>query len=318
MFESVSEWQRRMWAARTFAYHAAYNGLTRAAPRLAAAIQRATHDTGRGRGRDGAIAAEYFEAVAADYEVIARASGACERSVFRKTRVLELGPGDTRAMALIARLEGATAWEGYDAFDIQSRDARYLDDIYAPILASRGERRSARDVLEGCRMHASLDALVRGGRRFDLVVSRAVLEHVRDLRGLFAAVSEVVTDDAILVHKIDLRSHGLEHAHPLDFLRFSERAWRAMSSHIDVPNRERMPAYFDLGFHTAWAATTHVIDAHRARDVRDDLAPRFRTMSPDELAVLGLWLVQVGPKHPLATRPLGEVRAAPHDRLSRH
>ena len=87
-------------------------------------------------------------------------------------------------------------------------------------------------------MHTSLDALAAGGRRFDLVVSRAVLEHVRDLRALFAAVSKVVTDDAVLVHKVDLRSHGIEHGHPLDFLRFSERAWRAMSSHIDVPNRE--------------------------------------------------------------------------------
>ncbi len=307
-----------MWAARTFAFHAAYNGLTRAMPRVAAAVQRATHDTGRGKGRDGAVAAEYFEAVAADYEVIAKASGACDSNVFRGMRVLELGPGDTRAMALIARLEGATAWEGFDAFDIQSRDARYLDAIYAPILAARGERRAAREILEGCRMHTSLDALARGGRRFDLVVSRAVLEHVRDLRALFAAVSKVVTDDAVLVHKVDLRSHGIEHHHPLDFLRFSERAWRAMSSHIDVPNRARMPAYFDLGFHSAWAATTHVIDVDRAGAVRDDLALPFRNMSPDDLAVLGLWLVQVGPRHPLATRPLGDVRAAPHDRLSRH
>lgn len=310
---------------RTFAYHAAYNALTRAAPRVSSAIQRLTHDTGRGRGRDGAIAAEYFEAVAADYEVIARESGACAERMFAGKHVLEIGPGDTRAMALLAKLEGAIAWEGFDAFDIQSRDARYVDEIYDAILAKRGETRRARDVLEGCRMHTSLDALVRGGARFDLVISRAVLEHVRDLDALFATVARVVRDDAVLVHKVDLRSHGLEHAHALDFLRFSERTWRAMSSHVDLPNRARLGTYAELAeranLRTAWMATTHVIDEDDARRVQHELAAPFRAMDARELRVLGLWLVQVGARHPLATRAppsLRDIGPAPHARLSRH
>lgn len=318
----VNDWRRAAWAARTGAYHVAYNGLTRLAPRAAAAIQRATHDTGRGRGRDGVVAAEYFEAVAADYRVIAEASGALGRDLFRGRRVLELGPGDTRAMALIGHLEGARAWEGFDAFDIQSRDARYLDAIYAPILARRGERRDADEILQDCIMHASPESLAKGGRRFDLVVSRAVLEHVRDLDALMIAVARVTTDDCVLVHKIDLRSHGIEHDHPLDFLRFSERAWRAMSSHIDLPNRARLSAYVGLGeragLHTAWACTTHVIDIEVARAIRRELASPFRAMSAEELRVLGLWLVQVGPRHRLAGAPRGEVGEAPHALLSRH
>ena len=247
-----------------------------------------------------------------DYRVVADASGVGD--VLAGKRVLELGPGDTRAVALLAKKAGATSWDGYDAFDIQSRDARYLDAIYRPLAGN-----DARRLLDGCMMHTSPDALRRRAP-FDLVVSRAVLEHVRDLGGLFRLLADVVADDAVLVHKVDLRSHGIEHRHPLDFLRFGDAAWRAMSSHVDLPNRERASRYLDLaervGLRTIWAKTTHLIDRNEAARAAPTLAPRFRGVSPDELRVLGLWLVQVGPKHPLASRERGPLEPAPHDRLS--
>jgi len=319
---SIVAIRRTAWAARTFAYHAARNALARTSPRAFSALQRLTRDTGRGDECSGAAAADYFEAVVSDYSVIAEASGIAPRgTLFAGRRVLELGPGDTRAVALLARIEGAAAWEGYDAFDIQSRDARYLEAIYAPLVARRGAARD-RDWLDGCRMHTSASSLRRAGRRFDVVVSRAVLEHVRGLRGLFREVADVIHDDAVLIHKVDLRSHGIEHRHALDFLRFGERAWRAMSSHVDLPNRERASSYLtlaeDTGLSTIWARTTHVIDARAASSVARGLAPPFRAVPTEELRVLGLWLVQVGPRHPLAGRPLGALEPAPHERLSRH
>ena len=315
--------RRTFWAARTFAYHAARNAIARASPRAFSALQRLTRDSGRGDECAGVAAAEYFEAVVADYGVIAEASGVLPRGgLFSGKRILELGPGDTRAVALLARIEGASSWEGYDAFDIQSRDARYLEAIYGPLLGRRGGGAEERAWLDGCKMHTSPESLRGGGRRFDVVLSRAVLEHVRDLRGLFRLVADVVEDDAVLVHKIDLRSQGVEHRHALDFLRFGDRAWRAMSSHVDLPNRERVSAYLELaegvGLSTAWAKTTHLIEASEAARVADELALRFREVAPDELRVLGLWLVQVGPRHPLARRPLGPPAPAPHARLSRY
>lgn len=326
----MGRFRRSIWAARTFAYHAAYNALARASPRASAAIQRLTHDTGRGRGRDGARAAEYFAAVVNDYGVIARESGACgSTDLFRGKRVLEIGPGDTRAMALLARCEGAAAWEGFDAFDIQSRDARYTKAIYDALLLARGETRTARELLDGCIVHTSLASLERGGAvsgaRFDVVISRAVLEHVRDLDALFATLARVTRRDAVLVHKVDLRAHGIEHDHALDFLRFSERAWRAMSSHVDLPNRVRVASYLELaerhGLRTAWARTTHAIDERDAAGVRSELAAPFCDASASELAMLGLWLVQVGEAHALARGPrvrFSDLEAAPRALLSRY
>lgn len=312
------------WVARTFAFHAAKNALFRAAPRTSMALQRLTRDTGRGRGRDGAAGAEYFEAVAADYRVVAAASGAAGERPFVGKHVLELGPGDTRAVALLTRLEGATAWEGFDAFDIQSRDAPYVDAIYDALLARRSAPQAARALLDGCKVHTSAGSLLAGGPRFNVVVSRATLEHVRELATLFSTVARVAKDDAVWLHKVDLRSHGVERTHPLDFLRFSERAWRAMSSHVDLPNRARARAYLALGesvgLVTVWAKTTHVLDLASAAEARPRLATPFRALDASELAVLGLWLVQVGPNHPLASRPTNAwpLGPAPHADLSHH
>lgn len=324
MYGRVVSLGRPWWAVRTFAYHVAYNALARGAPQVSSAIQRLTHDTGRGCGRDGEAAADYFEAVLADYLTIAEVSGVGDADLLRGKRVLELGPGDTRAFALLAHLEGASVWEGFDSFDIQSRSARYLDEIYAPILARRNAPRHAKDVLMAANVHTDARALLRGGRRFDVIVSRAVLEHARDLDALFALVSKVAIEDAVWLHKVDLRDHGIRYDHDLDFLRFSERAWHAMSSHIDLPNRVRASGYFTVaervGLRTIWAATTHVLDADVAVAARTALASPFREMDARELSVLGLWLVQVGASHRLASRVLtaSALGPAPHDRLSRY
>ncbi len=285
---------------RVATYQAAYNALARAAPSVASALQRLTRDTGRGSGRDGAEGAAYFEAVLGDYLTIARESGVAT-DLFRDKHVLELGPGDTRAIALLTKLEGARSWEGFDPFDIQSRDARYLDAIYEPILARRmalGGAQPARPSLDDAVVHTSPESLKRAGRRFEVIISRAVLEHVRDLNALFEVAESVAREDAVWIHKVDLRSHGITYDHPLDFLRFPAAVWRAMSSHIDLPNRERASRYLALGsLRPIWAATTHVIDRKVADSARRDLAAPFRSMDVGELAVLGLWLVQVGPRH---------------------
>jgi SAM-dependent methyltransferase len=308
-----------LWTARTFAYHAAYNGLARTAPRASSLLQRLSRDSGRGRGRDGRAAARYFESVMGDYEIIAEESG-LSRDVFRGKHVLELGPGDTRATALLARMRGATRWEGFDPFDIQSRRVSYLKKIYDALLEGAEDRQSQERLLDGCVVHGSPESLRAGGRRFDVVISRAALEHVRDLPRLFAHVAAVAREDAVWIHKVDLRCHGITHRHPLDFLRFSDRTWHAMSSHIDLPNRERASMYLSLsrevGWPAAWAATTHVLDAAQVTTARPFLARRFRDMSGAELCILGLWLVQSrSGRHPLDVDALV---AAPHHTLSHY
>lgn len=293
---------RALWLAKTAGFHLPYNGLATAAPRLAQAVQRLVGDSGRNRTCTGESAAGYFRAAATDYEVIARHAG-IEGPMYRDRAVLELGPGNALGVPLVARLRGARACEAYDAFDILSRDRAYLDAIYQPIARSEG---GSSALVDSCIMHTSHASLVRAGRRFDRVVSRAVLEHVKDLEGLFDALGHVVTRDAVAIHEVDLRSHGIEHDHPLDFLTVSGPLWRAMTSHTDAPNRVRAPAYLALGERAGltlvWAGISHRIAEDLVVRIQPRLAREFRSLPAPTLAILGLWLVYVGPDHPLAHR----------------
>jgi SAM-dependent methyltransferase len=322
---------RSLWAASTVGYNVAYNTLARTVPRVAQALQRLTGDTGRGKRCVAEAAGEYFVAVAADFQAIAEHAGVVAQGedLYRDRTVLELGPGDTLSVPILAQLRGAKKTEAFDAFDIQSRDRAYLDAIYRPMLARAGyEKRRAEGLSlhDACTMHTSLESLERGGRRFDLVLSRAVLEHVRDLDKLFASLSHVVKDDAVMIHEIDLRSHGIERSHPLDFLSFSESTWHRMSSHIDLPNRVRAGEVLRVagrhGARVVYAGVSHRIEPGRVAEARSGFAPRFRDLGDEELSILGMWFVQVGPSHPAArdAKPIESLALprAPREKLSRY
>ncbi len=314
---------KRAWMGGVVGYLLARNLAFKHAPSAANALMRLTNVSGRGRGRDGSEAIAYFEGVANDYEVIARKSGlTTTESLFANKRVLELGPGNTQAIALLARAKGATRFAGWDAFDVLSRDQAYLKAIYEPLLANMNEPPSRiYELLDDCKIHGSFDAF-ESLAPFDLVVSRAVLEHVRDLDVLYRDLAALTTDDAVVMHKVDLRSHGFQLTHDLDFLLFSERAWRGLTTHIGEPNRARFPRYLEVGrkhgFSAIYVASTRVISKEDASQIRPKLALPFRDMTGDVLSVLGFWLVQVKSKHPFASRAIEPktLDPAPHAELA--
>jgi SAM-dependent methyltransferase len=321
-----------LWMGGVSGYLLSRNLAFKHAPQAANALMRLTNVSGRGRGRDGSAAVDYFRSVLADYEVVAETAGlvAPEKGaeLWRGRRVLELGPGNTKTIALAARARGAEAFTGWDAFDVQSRDHAYLDAIYGPMLDAlgvTGGAARAHELLAGVEVHADAGAIrtAAAGKKFDLVISRAVLEHVRDLDRSYRELDLLLSDDAVLIHKVDLRCHGFRWNHELDFLMFSERLWRGLTTHIGEPNRKRYPEYLELGerygFVPVWAASTHVIPVADVERVRPSLAEPYRSMTDDALRTLGFWVVQVRRGHPLASRratlPLAP---APHDRLGKY
>lgn len=293
-----------LWATRFLVVWSGRSMVRRGAPWLADLKLRWERSTGRGGPRDAAEAARYFRGVMADYEAVARHAGLTsgEGSVFAGRRVLELGPGDTLSVGLVARDRGAVHYDAYDRFDLGARDDEYLRAVYGALVEGGGARADA--LLRDAVVHHDPVELKRAGQRYDLVVSRSVLEHVDDLDALYATLRAVTTDDAVMIHKVDLRSHHNQHDHDLDFLMLPEGPYRFATTHVGMPNRVRATEYLALapraGFVTRWAARTHVLDVAAVESVRAQLAAPFRAMPVDDLRVLGLWLVQVGPKHPLA------------------
>lgn len=308
----------RAWMAGVRVYLHTRNHLFGRAPGVGDALMRVTNVGGRGRGLEGDAGARYFEAVVEDYEFIAAHTGVVPtpRALFRDRTLLELGPGNTRSVALLARVRGARSWDGCDRFDVITDAEERLRPIYEPLLRRAGEAGDyarALELLGDAPMHRDPRDLRAAGRRPDLVVSRAVLEHVRDLDGLFAGLAEALTEDAVMIHKVDLRSHGFQFTHDLDFLRFPVPEWDAMTAHTGEPNRLRVSDYFALarrhGFVVAHLSAARRIARGAVEAIRSELASPFASMSAEELAVVGIWLVLVRPSHPLAAAALTTIPA---------
>jgi hypothetical protein len=131
--------------------------------------------------------------------------------------------------------------------------------------------------------------------RIDLVISRAVLEHVDDLPALFVDMVAAMRDGALAAHLVDLRSHGLHRRNPLVFLTPPSRLWKRLYSHKGVPNRWRVDTYRSilatLPVSLVKLETTMRAEPRDVIDVRPGLAKEFRDLSDDDLSCLGFWLV---------------------------
>lgn len=195
------------------------------------------------------------------------------------TRVLELGPGDNFGVAL--RFLGAGA-EGVVALDkfASVRDLDQQRAIYSELISradpeSRARMEAALDLealtfdpdrlraIEGVAVEDAAGALA--GERFDLIVSRAVLEHLYDLDAAFAAMDALLRTGGVLLHKVDFRDHGMFTGggmHPLTFLTLPDRAYGLMSRHSGRPNRKLADWYRaklgELGYDSE-ALVTHVV-----------------------------------------------------------
>lgn len=315
-----------LWAARTFAGFAWENQVARFLPRVHDRMKRAGRAARPGDAKAGQEGAEYFRAVMSDYEAIAEASGAVAsgKNLWKGRAVLELGPGDTRSVGLIARARGATSWSGVDAFDVESRDDAYRRAIYEALARTEGlKTEQIDDLLHDTCIRRSTDEIDE--RTCDLVISRSVLEHVHDLDALFRSVARTASPRGLHIHKVDLRCHGTRFNHELDFLLFPERVYRLMASHLDLPNRVRAPELLRVGpragLSLLWASKTHVLREDEVAAVRGRLPPNLARNSDLDLTVLGLWLVMVGPEHPLADQgkhwTVAELPLAPFKELSR-
>lgn len=219
------------------------------------------------------------------------------RGAIEGCSVVEFGPGDTLASGISLLAGGA---ESYAALD------RFVPDYSAPAAKAwyRGIERAWSSYherpwpewLDAAQFPeaytdrvAHLDGSVEEAeteRRFDVVCSFQVGEHVNDVGRFASLTADLLAPDGIAVHRVDFGPHDcwLDYDDPLMFLRFSPRLWAAMSSNRGTPNRVRhhefLQAFADAGL------VVEVVDrsayAKEAIDVAR-LNRRFRDMPRESL-----------------------------------
>ena len=295
--------------------------------RLPIKRQGATH---RGLPIDQSL--RYIDEVFSDY---LRYGGLTEERLAGAS-ALELGAGDNFGVALRLIAAGAERVTTLDRF-ITWRDPEQQRRIHRALIASlpaaQAERAEAAlsdqeelgvdpsriRVIQGVAAEDAPASLGEGS--FELIVSRAVLEHVNDLSGAFAAIDRLLAPGGLITHKVDLRDHGLftNGGHnPLTFLTIGDRLYRWMGEHSGLPNRRLADSYREemaLRGYDSRLLVTHVIGhepdilPHPAEppeslleparrliaEIRPQLLPRYRALSDQDLATAGVFLTAAKP-----------------------
>jgi hypothetical protein len=284
----------------------ASNLLARVAP---ATYLRLTRQTGRGDGdhESAADVAAYFRRCVDEYIARLGLDAADAKRYFRGKVVLEYGPGDLPGVAALLVALGARKVYCVDRFPMvvtSRKNQAVFRDLVAQSEGSQHD--DIRDCLKDP-THPELgfssdkiEYLVRPHGlsglvdEVDLVISRAVLEHVDDLHATFVDMADAMRSGAAAIHLVDLRSHGLHRHNPLDFLECPAWLWGAMFSHKGVPNRWRIDRYREivrsLPVDVLMLEPTDCMDPQHVHEVRPRLAGPFKNISDGDLACLGFWL----------------------------
>jgi SAM-dependent methyltransferase len=243
--------------------------------------------------------------------------------------VVELGPGRTPHVGGAFALCGASSVVGLDVVSHLNNDADARPDAYLSLAeelatgsmtafretlgvdaASVYERASSTDRLPLVFGAFDGEHLPIPSSSIDLVISRSVLEHVRERRneGLIRELYRVLRPGGSMVHWIDLRDHfhiagNFEvEGDWLAALRYSEQEYENMF--------ENRPVYINRLRSSEWRATFTAsgFELDRWTKTRlplpegftpDRLDPRWSSLSLDELSV---GVIEIGVHKPYAER----------------
>lgn len=165
--------------------------------------------------------------------------------------VLELGPGDSIASAIIATAHGASQIWLVDVGEFARRDVHFykmlaldlgLQGLPVPDLAQAG---SFEDVLRACNARYLTGGLrslrIIADDSIDFIWSHSVLEHVREkeLMGVLSELWRILKPFGFASHNIDYQDH-LDHS--LNNLRFSKKLWESSFFANSRFYTNRMPA----------------------------------------------------------------------------
>ncbi len=246
----------------------------------------------------------------------------------RGKRVLEVGPGDNLGVALLLASAGASTVVCLDRF-VSVRDEernravyRRLADTAPPEFGSVGALLDGQDSIRSPNIHLRTGVAIERATdmfppgSFDVILSRAVLEHVYDLSAAWRSMDTLLSADGIMLHKVDFRNHGIYGSlHPLRFLGVSEPLWTLVSTPDPTLNRQRLSAYEQLAAdhgHSLHCAVTHLSsrdvefvppraglrqgedytldDLQFVEESRALLVEPFRSMSARDLLINGVFL----------------------------
>lgn len=214
--------------------------------------------------------------------------------------IVEIGPGDFLTSGLSLLAAGAKSYTVVDRFvgDYEKPEAKvwykgirsawpqsFPKHPWPEYLKPEDFPESYRDcieVLDGTIEHA------QSMRRYDVVCSYQVGEHVNDIDEFARANARLLNPNGVAVHRVDFGPHDCWSLYPdpLTFLRFPNWLWTCMGSNRGTPNRRRHHE-FRRAFENAGLKVEIVSVDHFAAGIVDvpRLRKQFRDMPQDSIAI---------------------------------
>ena len=127
----------------------------------------------------------------------------------------------------------------------------------------------------------------------DVAYSQAVLEHVDDLEGTYAALFRWMKPGAMMSHQIDFKCHGMT-AEWNGHWSYSELVWKAIRGRRPyLLNRQVLSTHLDLQERAGF----RIVAVDRVRDEgglpRRRLARRYQNISDEDLTTSGAHVISV-------------------------
>lgn len=194
----------------------------------------------------------YIQEVLADYLHYSECSGFVGK-------VAEVGPGDNCGVGLLLLAGGCQSVDLVDRF-FSHRDPAHQAAIYQELgRIHPGVARLLKgaDLLEEGQFpgihrwygeRASAELFFDEGQDYDVILSRAVLEHVRDPLLALQRMAVALKPGGLLLHKVDLQDHGMfsEHHSELTWFEVPAPFYNRMSRASGRPNRVLYHQYRSL------------------------------------------------------------------------
>lgn len=282
------------------------NQLAKLSPKL---YVKLTHRSGRGREEDNPQQiAQYFVECIRDYQVKLGLNEAGFRKYIEGKSVLEYGPGDILGVPLLMYAYGAKKVDCVDRFPLSNLSYKNIQ-VYNKIMdcLDKGERGRACSAFKekgnpasGIRSEAinysvTGDGLSEFDEKYDLIISRAVLEHVNNLEATIRDIERNMIHGGISIHKVDLRSHGLDRYTDYDFLTWPQAIYNIMYSNKGFPNRWRIDKYREYAEHLNLQIKSFIrvgyLEPEKIDIIYHKIAPEFRHMTKEQLSWRGFWII---------------------------
>lgn len=288
-----------------FAHELLSNQFARFAPKLYIDL---THKNGRGDDvTPPAQIADYFIQCFANYQEQLGLKGSDLNKYLVNKVVLEYGPGDTMCMALLMYAHGAKRVRCVDRFPLSKLSEKNIE-VYHHLINSlnSAERSRAYDAFnergnpksgfnpEAISYQVTKDGLSGAHAEYDLIISCAVLEHVNSLDQTMLDIKNALKPAGLAIHRVDLKSHGLDRHTDFDFLACPPIFYELMFSHKGVPNRWRVNKYRELAEKSKLSIKklipTGRIELDKVENIYRKVAKNFGDISLDEFSWLGFWM----------------------------